>query len=123
MDKITFRNRIYDIYNNEYADYKVLNTFNELKDYLQDKKSYREFVDMLEGVYEDFYDTILENSDSTLEYALKDLYEDTISNNEEDIPVKFTSSYELNSDKCEFTVHGISFFDKDFLDTAIEKLL
>lgn len=42
---------------------------------------------------------------------------------EEDIPVKFTSSYELNSDKCEFTVHGISFFDKDFLDTAIEKLL
>lgn len=119
MDKETFKNEIYNIINVEYAYYKDYETFNELKDYLQNKKSYREFVDILEGVYEDFYDIILENSYSTLEDALKELYEETIQDNEENINVNFI--YNDNDNTFDFTVNEVSFFDEKFLN-VIEKL-
>ena len=123
MNKTQFKNRIYDIVNVEYAYYKDYETFYDLKGYLleQGKEKYFNFVDAIEGVYIDFYD--IENFDETysnLREALKDLYDETIQDNEENINVNFI--YNDNDNTFDFTVNGVSFFDKDFIN-KIEKLL
>lgn len=122
MDKTQFKNRLYDIVNVEYAYYKDYETFYDLKGYLleQDKEKYFNFVDAIEGVYMDFYD--IENFDETysnLREALKDLYEETIQDNEENINMNFI--YDDNDNTFDFTVNGVSFFNENFLN-VIEKL-
>lgn len=121
MNKKEFKTRISDITSNEYSYYKDYETFYDLKGFLleQNKETYFNFVDYLEGIYLNYYDKTsseLEDTYSTLREALEELYNDTIKNSKFNIDIKFIDN---NDGTFDFTVNGVSFFDENFISEVV----